>query len=65
MSGSKTVFFRTADVPELPAGFTAARYETRRKHNWHYDCARDLIAGRLAGFPRAGNWSSGAGLGMP
>ena len=54
ISGSKTVFFRTADVPELPAGFTAARYETRRKHNWHYDCARDLIAGTLAGFPRGG-----------
>jgi hypothetical protein len=41
---------------DMPAGFTAARYETRRRHNWHYDCAQDLIAGRLADVHRGGYW---------
>ena len=32
---------------KLPAGFKAVRYETSTRTNCHYECARDLVAGRL------------------
>jgi hypothetical protein len=47
MSGSKTVFFRSADVPDLPDGFRPVRYATNTRTNWQYECARDLVAGRV------------------
>ena len=46
MTCGKTIFFRTADAPDLPAGFTAVRYETHRRQNWHYNCARDPLKQR-------------------
>ena len=43
----KTVFFSQAQEPRLPAGFQAVRYRTTTRTNWHYECARALISGRL------------------
>lgn len=47
LAGHKTAFFRQAQEPKLPAEFQAVRYRTTAQTNWHYQCARDLIAGRL------------------
>lgn len=51
LAGSRTVFFNTARL-DLPPGFTAVRYQTSTRTNWHYECARDLVAGRLDVLPR-------------
>jgi hypothetical protein len=47
LAGLKTVFFRQAQEPRLPTGFQAVRYRTATRTNWHYECARELIAGRV------------------
>jgi len=47
LKGAKTVFFNSAERPDLPEGFTPARYRTTTRTNWHYECARTLAAGRL------------------
>jgi hypothetical protein len=49
LRGRKTVFFNSLP-PNLPAGFTSTRYRTRTRTNWHYECARDLVAGHVAGL---------------
>jgi hypothetical protein len=52
--GRKTVFFNQARTPDLPDGFAAVRYRTSTRTNWHYECARELIADRVsASAPRA------------
>jgi hypothetical protein len=47
LKGHKTVFFNSMRTPDLPAGFSLVRYKTSTRTNWHYECARDLLAGRL------------------
>lgn len=42
----KTIYYRAEKIVRRP-GFAYEKYETRRKTNWHYSCANDLIAGRL------------------
>jgi hypothetical protein len=46
----KMVFFNSVDRPELPDGFTPLRFRTSIRINWHYECARALIAGKIGGF---------------
>jgi hypothetical protein len=45
--GRKTVFFNSSRATDLPDGFTAVRYRTTTRTNWHYECARSFIAGEL------------------
>lgn len=45
----KTVFFNSTDRPELPDGFTPLRFRTSTRTNWHYECARALVAGKIRG----------------
>jgi hypothetical protein len=47
LRGRKIVFFNSAQLQDLPEGFTALRYRTNTRTNWHYECARDLVTGRL------------------
>ena len=47
MRGKKTVFFRSALRPDLPEGYGTVPYVTATRTNWHYECARDLVAGRM------------------
>jgi hypothetical protein len=47
---NKTIFFNVARSPDLPPGFKALKYPTITRTNWHYECARDLIAGKI-GLP--------------
>lgn len=49
MRGTKTVVFNSTRRPDLPDGFTALRYQTRTRTNWHYEPAHDLVAGQLSG----------------
>ena len=42
----KTVFYRSAQEPDLPS-CSLVRYETARRTNWHYECAEAFIQGRL------------------
>jgi hypothetical protein len=50
LGGTKIVFFRSAVPPDLPNGFVTVSYETTSRTNWHYECAQDLAAGRIAGL---------------
>jgi hypothetical protein len=43
----KLVYYNSAAVPSLPAGYRAVRYLTTTRTNWHYQCATELISGRL------------------
>jgi hypothetical protein len=55
-SGDKVVLYNAAQRPPLPPGFRAARFETARRTNWHYEAAASLVEGRMAwgsGLPRA------------
>ena len=45
--GKKTVMYRSKIRPHLPDGFEAVLYETKRKTNWHYECANVLADGGL------------------
>jgi len=46
---NKTVFFNSADPPNLPNGFKPLRFRTTIRTNWHYKCARALAAGQIPG----------------
>jgi hypothetical protein len=43
----QVVFVNSGKQPDLPRDFAAVRYPTTTRTNWHYECARDLAAGRL------------------
>ena len=43
----KTIFFNSSHAPEIPDGYKSVRYATTTRTNWHYECANDLINGRL------------------
>ncbi len=45
----RLAFFNSAS-PQAP-GCTLVRYHALHNRNWHYECVRDFLAGRLA-FPR-------------
>jgi hypothetical protein len=47
LGAGKVVFFNSRTPPKLPHGFQTIRYRTTTRTNWHYECARDLAAGRL------------------
>ena len=47
LRASKIVFFNSGKEPNLAVGFEAIRYPTTTRTNWHYECARDLAAGKL------------------
>jgi len=57
LKGRKRVFFNSSDCPDLPASFTPVRYRTTIRTNWHYQCARDLIAGKQSVLSPS-DWSS-------
>ena len=42
----RTVFYNAVVPPDAP-GCTLQRYETKRRTNWHYECAQALISGTL------------------
>jgi hypothetical protein len=46
-SAPRTAFYRSSVTPAFP-GVSFISYETDRRTNWHYDCARDFIAERIA-----------------
>jgi len=43
----KTVFFNSAAAPEMP-GHVLKRFDTRRRTNWHYECAAAFVDGRIS-----------------
>jgi hypothetical protein len=45
--GQKVVYYNSATTPSLPPGYRAVKYLTTTRTNWHYECAGDLISGRL------------------
>jgi hypothetical protein len=45
--GPRTVFYSSATPPIAP-GCRLQRFDTSTRTNWHYECARALIAGDLA-----------------
>jgi hypothetical protein len=47
ITARRTVFHYAAQAPKLP-GVTPVRYPSERPRKWFYDCAQDLIAGRIA-----------------
>jgi hypothetical protein len=44
--GKRTAFFNSATVPRLD-GCVFKRFETRAQTNWHYECAKALLAGTV------------------
>ena len=40
------VFYNSKSPPELP-GFNLRLYETEVRTNWHYECAKDFLAGKV------------------
>ncbi|WP_202961151.1 hypothetical protein [Candidatus Symbiobacter mobilis] len=44
--GTRIVCYNSGKPPQVD-GCMLCRYETRTRTNWHYQCAMDLIAGRL------------------
>jgi len=42
--GRKTVFYNASRVPEAP-GCKLKRFETKRRINWHYECANAFLDG--------------------
>ena len=42
----KIVFYRSQTPPEAP-GCELRRYHSKRKQNWHYECAKKLIGGNI------------------
>jgi hypothetical protein len=43
----KVVYYNSAMTPMLPPDYRAIKYLTTTRTNWHYECAGDLISGRL------------------
>jgi hypothetical protein len=48
VSAPKTVFFNSSFPPKTAPGYRMVRYATATRTNWHYECANDLIDGRLS-----------------
>jgi hypothetical protein len=48
LRGRKTVFFNSKKRPVLPFCFDLIRYETTTRTNWHYECCKALLEGKLA-----------------
>ena len=46
LPAEKVVVHRSASMVHRP-GFTYVEYDTPARTNWHYLCARDLMAGRV------------------
>ncbi|MDZ4723532.1 MAG: hypothetical protein SGI97_06480 [candidate division Zixibacteria bacterium] len=46
ISSRKTVFYNCKQVPEA-TGFVFKRFETTTRTNWHYECAKAYLDGRL------------------
>jgi hypothetical protein len=46
VKGKKTVFYNSGDVPPTP-GCELRRFPARRNTNWQYDCANDVIDGKI------------------
>ncbi len=44
---NKVVFYASADPPKLP-GWRAQRFETTKRTNWHYDCTRAFLKGKIS-----------------
>ncbi len=44
--GSRTVWYNSESAPSAP-GCLVRRYQTTTKTNWHYECAKAFIDGRL------------------
>ncbi len=44
--GTKTVFYNSADQPEL-VGCKARKFETTARTNWHYQCVNAFLDGRI------------------
>ncbi len=42
----RTVFYKADTSPDAP-GCTLRHYQTSRRTNWHYECAKKLISGAL------------------
>jgi hypothetical protein len=42
----RIVYYNSNKQPDAP-GCRLIRYETSTRTNWHYECARDLISGRM------------------
>jgi hypothetical protein len=45
-AGARTVFYNSANSPIAPECLTR-RFQTTTRTNWHYECARALVAGEL------------------
>ncbi len=45
--GRRFVYYKSDSPPELP-GCTLIRYQTKTKTNWHYECAKGFMAGKIA-----------------
>ena len=51
VNAERIVFYRAGaetNVPRLSCGATRRAFNTRTRTNWHYECAKAVIAGRLA-----------------
>jgi hypothetical protein len=46
ISGRKTVFYNSAQVPQA-AGCILKRFETTTRTNWHYECANAFLDGSM------------------
>ena len=46
-ASQKVIYYNSAITPSLPQGYRAVKYVTTTRTNWHYECAGDLISGRL------------------
>lgn len=46
----RTVWYNSGTAPSAP-GCSLRRYQTTTRTNWHYECAKAFIAGRLEGAP--------------
>ncbi len=44
--GKRFGFYNSAVAPDMP-GCELIKYRTRRRTNWHYQCAKDFIAGKI------------------
>jgi len=45
--GVKKIFFNSANPPSSINGYIFEQFHTRKKTNWHYECARMLINGSV------------------
>ena len=45
-SGKRIAFYNSSHAPTAP-GCDRVRFETKTRTNWHYECARALIAGTV------------------